>query len=63
MKRIILLSVFLLFPLIAYAQPSIGFEAETYDFGSVEKGDAIEHTFIVTNNGNEELFIKELVTS
>jgi hypothetical protein len=63
MKKIIFLAIFLLFPIISYAQPSIAFDSETYDFGPVERGSELKHTFIVSNEGNEELYIKGLVSS
>lgn len=63
MKKILLFTLFLLFPALAYAQPSIVFDAEEYDFGTVEKGNAMEHTFDFANAGDEELIIEKLVPS
>ena len=63
MKRIILTVLFLLFPLLAYAQPSIVFDAETYDFGPVSDVDTIEHIFEFTNTGDKELIIEKVVAS
>jgi hypothetical protein len=63
MKKIFLLVFLLLFPVISYAQPSIQFEEESYDFGEVEAGEAVEHIFEFTNTGNEELVIEKLVPS
>jgi hypothetical protein len=59
MKRIILLAFLFLLPAISYAQPSIVFNAESYDFGAV-KGEAIEHTFDFQNSGDDELVINKL---
>jgi hypothetical protein len=63
MKRIILIALFLLFPLLAYAQPSIVFDAETYDFGPVSDVDTIEHIFEFANKGDTELIIDKVVAS
>jgi uncharacterized protein DUF1573 len=63
MKKIVLLVIFILFPAISYAQPSIAFDAENYDFGTVSQGDLIEHTFELTNSGDKELVIEKLVPS
>ena len=63
MKKVILLAILLLFPAISYAQPSIAFDAENYDFGAVTRGDSIEHTFEFTNSGDKELVIEKLVPS
>ncbi len=63
MKKIFLISFLLLFPAISYSQSSIVFNIGNYDFGTVTKGDMIEHTFDFTNAGNEELIIENLVPS
>ncbi len=63
MRKIVLLIFLLIFPAIAYAQPSISFDAENYDFGAMPQGKAIEHTFEVSNTGNEELVIQKLIPS
>jgi hypothetical protein len=63
MKRIALLIFLFVFPVIAYAQPSISFDSESYDFGMVPQGKFIEHTFEVSNAGNAELIIQKLVPS
>jgi hypothetical protein len=63
MKKAVLLIMFLLFPVIAYAQPSIVFDTENYDFGTVPQGDSIGHTFEFTNTGDKELIIEKLVPS
>ena len=61
MKKIAL--VLLLFPTIAWAQPSIEFKGEKYDFGNVIQGPQLEHSFEFVNAGSEELIIKEVNTS
>ncbi|MBM4147000.1 MAG: DUF1573 domain-containing protein [Nitrospira sp.] len=63
MKRIILVALFLLFPLLAYAQPSILFDSEKYDFGPVSDIDTIEHIFEFTNTGDKELIIDKVIAS
>jgi hypothetical protein len=63
MKKIILLVFLFLFPAISYAQPSIAFDEENYDFGTMPQRDSIEHTFEFTNTGDKELIIEKLVPS
>ncbi len=63
MKKIFLLVFLFLFPAISYCQPSIVFDAESYDFGTVSKGDPIEHDFDFTNKGDKDLTIEKLVPS
>jgi hypothetical protein len=63
MKKIILTALFLLFPLFAYAQPSIVFDSENYDFGPVSEVDTIEHIFEFSNKGETELVIEKVVAS
>jgi len=64
MRKIVLLLAFLLlFPAISHAQPSIAFDAETHDFGTVTAGETIEHVFQVRNAGDKELIIEKLVPS
>lgn len=63
MRKIFLLAFLFLLPATSYSQPSIVFNTESYDFGTVAQSDTIEHTFDFTNKGNEELIIKKLVPS
>ena len=63
MKRIVLTLLLVLFPLLAYAQPSIVFDSETYDFGPVSDVDTIEHIFEFTNTGDKELLIDKVIAS
>jgi hypothetical protein len=63
MKKIFLLVFLFLFPAISYSQPLIVFDAESYDFGTVNKGDIIEHDFDFTNKGDKDLTIEKLVPS
>ena len=63
MRKIFILAFLFLFPAISYSQPSIVFDTENYDFGTVAQSDTIEHSFDFTNTGNEELVIEKLVPS
>ena len=63
MKKFFLLAFLFFFPAIAYSQPSITFDAENYDFGTVAPSEAIEHTFEFANTGDEELVIEKVVPS
>lgn len=63
MRKIFLLAFLFLLPAISYSQPSIMFDTENYDFGTVAQSDTIEHTFDFTDTGDEELAIKNLVSS
>jgi hypothetical protein len=58
-----MLAFLFLFPAISYSQPSIIFDTENYDFGTVAQSDTIEHSFEFSNKGDEELIIKKLVPS
>ena len=55
--------MFILFPVLACAQPSIVFDNERYDFGTVSNVDTIEHIFEFTNAGDQELVIDKLSPS
>jgi len=37
--------------------PTMDFESKTYDFGTINEGDVVEHTFTFTNNGKAPLVI------
>lgn len=53
----------ILFPALVYAGPSITFESELHDFGTVTQGDILEFAFEFTNTGTEALLIKRLTPS
>ncbi len=64
MKKNILLFAALLFVSVGFAQqvekesgPVIQWEEKTYDFGEIEQGSTVEHTYKFTNVGNEPLII------
>jgi len=46
--------------LAAAAAPQIEVDSDTYDFGSILEGFAIEHTFVLTNTGDETLVIDQV---
>ncbi len=48
---------------VAGAQPSLSFEEEVYDFGDVNQGQVLEHTFVFRNEGTEVLVIEKVTTS
>jgi len=62
MKRFLIVLVILL-PGLVYAEPSIRFENEQYDFGTVKQGDLLEVAFEFTSTGTGELLIKRLTAS
>jgi hypothetical protein len=37
--------------------PTLDFDEKTHDFGTIDEGDVVEHTFTFTNNGNAPLVI------
>lgn len=43
--------------------PTIDFEEKEHDFGNVEEGDVVEHTFKFTNNGDAPLIITDAKAS
>ncbi len=64
MKKNILLFAALLFASAGFAQqvekesgPVIQWEEKSYDFGEIEQGSTVEHTYKFTNVGNEPLII------
>lgn len=62
MKRTIILFLIFFFPALAYAQPEIKFDVETYDLGEVTQ-EVVMHSFDFTNAGTSELVIEKLVPS
>lgn len=63
MKKILLVILLLLSPAICFSQSSIVFDSESHDFGTIQPGEKIKHTFDFKNNGNEELVIEKLQPS
>jgi len=62
-KKFFLMTIILLLPVLAYAQPSITFDSEEHDFGTVAPVDTIEHVFEFTNTGDQDLVIQKLSSS
>ncbi len=60
MKKILVVVIIFLSPVVCFSQPLIVFDTETYDFGTVAQTEKIEHTFDFKNRGNEELVIQRL---
>jgi len=64
MRIVFSLLLVVFFQGIAFSQPSIQFDSERYDFrkvsGSVR---VLEHVFMVTNVGDKDLIIEQLVPS
>jgi Protein of unknown function (DUF1573) len=58
---IVLLAV--LYPALAWSQPSIEFQTEQHDFGVVRQGEQLEFNFEVTNAGTGVLDIQSINTS
>jgi hypothetical protein len=53
----------MLFPALAYGEPSINFEAEQHDFGQVKQGEQLEFAFQFYNQGTDNLSIKRITAS
>lgn len=69
MKQYVFLALALLITFGAVAQttkvngPVITFDKKTHDFGDIQQGDRVEHTFYFTNTGNEPLLITNVQVS
>jgi hypothetical protein len=60
------LSIFLMTYSLSFAQllgPKISLQQIEYDFGTVEQGTIVKHSFIITNNGGDVLIIKDVSAS
>jgi hypothetical protein len=62
MRYFLLFFLILFSPVVAYAQPAIGFDSEKYNFGTVSEL-SLEHTFDFMNTGDEDLVIKRVTPS
>jgi hypothetical protein len=62
MKKIIIILA-VLFPTLAWSDPSIEFQTEKYDFGFVKQGEQLEFNFEFTNTGTDILKIEDIKTS
>jgi hypothetical protein len=63
MKKSMLFFFFILIPAMCCAQPSITFDSEEHDFGTVAPVDTIQHVFEFTNTGDQDLLIQKLSSS
>jgi len=61
--KIMILALILVLPALAYAEPSIQFEDPSHDFGEVQQGLQLEHTFEFENTGTEDLIISRVLPS
>ena len=43
--------------------PVVNFEEKTFDFGEINQGDEVEHTFTIKNSGQRDLIIRRVKTS
>ena len=63
MRRLILVMMFFI-PAIAAAEPSLVFETEKHDFGTVlQSAGQLEYVFTLTNTGTDMLIIEQVNTS
>lgn len=58
---VFLLSSFYIFPQLL--APKIGVQQLSHDFGNVNQGDVVTHTFVITNNGGDVLKINDVKAS
>jgi imidazole glycerol phosphate synthase subunit HisF len=58
-----LILLIVLLPTLACAEPSVQFEVEQHDFGQVQQGDQLEFAFHFSNQGADELSIKNITGS
>jgi hypothetical protein len=60
-------STLLLLSGVVHAQDKEGayfkFEEDTYDFGDIQQGKKVEHTFNFKNTGNQPLVISNIITT
>ncbi|MCP3898819.1 MAG: DUF1573 domain-containing protein [Desulfobacteraceae bacterium] len=64
-KLFLLITTFLLVFLVSgnlWATPELSAVQSTYEFDSVPEGTVIRHNFIIKNNGDEPLLIKNVET-
>jgi hypothetical protein len=56
----IVLLISLCLPALANASPSITFDSETHDFGTVKQGETLKYDFKFNNTGTEDLLIEKM---
>lgn len=57
------LIVLFFLPLCAIAQPAFEWEESEHNFGKIEMGVPVTHTFKFTNKGKDDLVISRIITS
>jgi hypothetical protein len=62
MRNLFIFLLISLCPVTAFAEPSIVFDSEKHNFGTVAER-LLEHPFIFTNTGDEDLIIDSLTPS
>jgi len=50
----------ILIPSLAWGEPSIVFETEQHDLGTVVQGRLLEYAFVFSNVGTDDLIIKRI---
>ena len=72
MKKMLMIAALVVSTVAVYAQsattaskngPVLTWDKSTHDFGNMEQGDVLEHTFKFTNTGNEPLVITNVQVS
>ncbi len=48
---------------VAATGPQITFEETEYNFGDINQGDKVEHTFVFKNNGSSPLILSNVMTT
>ncbi len=64
-KTFLLITAFLLVfltPVSLWATPKLSVVQDTYEFDPVPEGTVIRHNFIIKNNGEDPLLIKNVIT-
>ena len=62
MRKFVVLLV-VLYPALAWSQPSLEFQTKKHDFGLVRQGEQLEFNFEFTNAGTDVLDIQSINTS
>jgi hypothetical protein len=58
-----ILSMLLVLSSLSFAQligPKLAVPQPNYDFGDLKQGEVVSHEFIITNNGDDKLIIKDV---
>lgn len=68
MKKIVLLTMGIVFSTLAFAQiatqgPAMSFDTKSFDFGDVKQGEKVSHVFTYKNAGTDTLKIDNIVSS